>query len=448
MIPRSLFLLWLGAVVPAAWSQTPPPPPPPVVRAALEYKFDTEEGKVYVVEGSMNGKTWVQVSPPVFGDGQPASARLKVDAAEGQPRYAQYRAGEVDPALYGPAPVSLEGQTLLLNDNGRERQVILYKEIQGLRRGVLKTDATHARSFTYKALRTGQDSIRLELTYFDHTTAVANLRFFDGSLGSYQLRDYDLTGHVQGIEAGGFGLHSARPPGNADTTLPSTLAGTSQLFTQGGRSTRLEFLSPDEVVLHQEDGSQETRSYDYDLNSPGKATLRISLPSGATAVYDMSLTAGGSGSFSQTTEPPPGQLPQPGNNTPSNGGFDLPPTPTPPAQKPDCPPKSLDGKSIVLSSSDPITLFFQADGTGTAVRERGGSVEVTPFTYDYSRNGSASANLSVTFPGAATDKVDDYDLDFNPDCTGTYQNSSFNNGESNIVSNGGFSTGGGAAGHP
>ncbi len=419
-----------------------------MVRAALEYKFETQEGKVYVVEGSRNGQVWEQVSPPVFGDGLPATARLRVDGADGRIRYAQYRAQEVDPALYGPAPVAgdLGGQTLLLNDNGQERQVILYKESQGVRRGVLKTDATHARSFTYKALRTAQDSIRLELTYFSGTTAVATLRFFDGTLGSYQLRDYDLKGQLQGVEAGGFGLHTARPPGNADTSLPSALAGTSQIFTQGGRSTRLEFLTPDEVVLHHDDGSQETLSYDYDLNSPSKGTLRIGLPSGATLVYDMALTAGGSGIFNQTVEPPPGQLPPPGN-APSPGSFGIPPKPVPPPQSPDCPPKSLDGKSIVLSSSDPVTLYFQGDGTGTAVRERGGSVEVTPFSYDYSRNGSASASLSVTFPGATTDKVDDYDLDFNPDCTGTYQTNSFQNGESNLVSNGGFATGGGVAGH-
>jgi hypothetical protein len=448
VIARSLFLLWLGVGIPAA-SIAQETPPPPVLRAGLEYRFDTEEGKVYVIEGSSNGgQTWVQVSPPVFGDGNPATAKVRIDGADGQRRHSQYRAQEVDPALYGPAPVAeaMAGQTLLLNDNGRERQVILYKYGN---RGVLKTDASHFRSFTYRALRNAQDGVRIELTYFDKTTALVTLKFLDPTLGSYQFREFDLAGNVQGVEAGGFGLYSARPPGNADTSLPAALAGTSQVFTQGGHTTRLEFLSPDEVILHRDDGTQQTLGYSYDLNSSSRAMLRISLASGSTLVYDMSLTESGSGTFNQTTEPPAGQPPAPGGNPPpSPGSFGMPPTPTPPPQKPDCPPKSLDGKSIVLSSSDPVTLYFQPNGTGIAMRQRGGSVEATPFTYDYSPNGAASASLSITFPGAATDKVDDYDLDFKPDCTGTYQTNSSENGESNLVSNGGFSTGGGVAGKP
>ncbi|MDB6135776.1 MAG: hypothetical protein JWM59_4019 [Verrucomicrobiales bacterium] len=438
----------MGAVVPVAWSQTPSAPPSSVARPALEFKFDTQEGKVYVVEGSSDGTNWAQVSPPVFGDGQPATVRLRVDGADGRIRYPYYRPQEVDAALYGPAPgvQGLEGRTLLLNDNGRERQLILYKEIQGQHVGVLKTDATHVRSFTYKAVRTAQDTLRLELTYFDKTTAVATIQFLDQGLGTYQMREYGTGGILQGVDAGGFGLHTARPAGNADSSLPATFAGSSLLAIQGGRVTRMEFLSPDEVVLHHADGSQDSLPYDYDLNSPGKGTVRITLPSEETLVYDLSLTGGGSGTLTQNVAPPPGQLPAAGD-TPNSGSFNLPPKDAPPPMNSNCPPKSLDGKSIILSGSDPVTLYFQADGTGTSVKERGGSVEITPFFYDYSPNTSASANLSVTFPGVTKDKVNDYDLDFNADCTGTYQASSFQNGESNLVSNGGFSTSGGVTGH-
>lgn len=438
----------MGAVVPVAWSQTPSAPLSSVARPALEFKFDTQEGKVYVVEGSSDGANWVQVSPPVFGDGQPATVRLRVDGADGRVRYPQYRPQEVDPALYGPAPVAqdVEGRTLLLNDNGRERQLILFREIQGQYVGVLRTDATHARSFTYKALRTAQDTLRLELTYHDSTTAVATLQFLDQELGTYQMREFGSTGILQGVEAGGFGLHTARPAGNTDAALPTALAGSSLLALQGGRATRMEFLSPDEVVMHHADGSQANLPYNYDLNSPGRGTVRITLPSEETLVYDLNLTGGGSGTLNQNVAPPPGQLP-PAGDTPNSGSFNLPPKAAPPPLNPNCPPKSLDGKSIILSGSELITLYFQADGTGTAVKEIGGSVEVTPFFYDYSPNGAASASLYVTYPGVTRDQVNDYDLDFNADCTGTYQASSFKNGESNLVSNGGFSTGGGVSGH-
>lgn len=415
------------------------------LKPALEYRFSTEAGKVYVVEGSGDGQTWVGLTPPIFGDGSLAKAFLTADRADGQRRYAQYRAAEVSPELFGPAPLDVQGRTLMLNDQGKPREVVLFRDGVEGRQGFVKIDADHARRFTWKSLRTAQDRMRLELTYLDGTTSTLSLRFFDGTLGSYEMRDFDAAGLVQGVDAGGFGLHPNRLSGSADASLPNALSGTSLLVSEGGRSTRMEFLSPDEVVLHFDDGSQSTRDYDYDVNSPATGTLRVISATGGASVYQLSLTAGSSGTYKKLLEPPPGQVPNPGN-VPQSGAFDLPPRPVAPPNGGNCPPPSLDGRSLILNSSDPVTLIFQSDGTGKLLRERAGVMDLIPFLYDYSPTSSSGASLAIVFPGASSDKIEDYELEFNPDCSGTFQANSFHNGEPSSVFSGGFSTGSGVRG--
>jgi hypothetical protein len=65
-------------------------------------------------------------------------------------------------------------------------------------------------------------------------------------------------------------------------------------------------------------------------------------------------------------------------------------------------------------------------------------VEVTPFTFDYSPTDDDEASLILTFPGALTDRVEDYDLEFGPNGAGSFRGSTYEGGELSRSTSGTF----------
>ena len=68
------------------------------------------------------------------------------------------------------------------------------------------------------------------------------------------------------------------------------------------------------------------------------------------------------------------------------------------------------------------------------------ATEVEPFTYHYAPTDEDEASLALTFPGADTDRVEDYDLDFSGNTAGNYQNNTCEGGELAQTSAGSFNT--------
>lgn len=416
-------------------------PAAPEIRPRMEYEFQTTAGQAYLIEGTVDGQTWTTVVGPVFGDGQVARAMLP--AAGGQ-TYQQFRVRPVAAATFLPATTALGGKTIALNDNGRARQLIFFPAIQGVTRGFLKTDANHARSFVWAVRRTSSAAVVVDLQFFDGTTSTVDLSFSNSVLGSYQMRDRDSQGQVQVTEAGAFSVHNGRIRDNADqAVLPSLLIGQSLGFEEGGELTRMDFTTNGNVLVTKPDGMVELQSYTYDVRSPGVADLRLDRPGQpeqAPVLYQMALNTQATGTFNRFPLSLPGGGIVPGL-LPQPGVFNVPTGPVIPNSATG-PPKSLDGKIIQMDGEDPVTLTFNSDGTGTATREDNGSVEVTPFTYDYSPTDEDEASLALTFPGAQNDRVEDYDLDFSGTGSGRYQSSTYQGGELADSSSGNFNAGG------
>ena len=76
-----------------------------------------------------------------------------------------------------------------------------------------------------------------------------------------------------------------------------------------------------------------------------------------------------------------------------------------------------------------------------AVTAKCGETKVEPFTYDYQRTGGSGANLNITFPGAGSDRIDDYDMEFDPNCEGSYDRNSYKDGISSGSGGGDFTPG-------
>lgn len=446
--PRPFPLNWLllclagvAASLPVSRADTGESPAPPAIRAGTSFEFDTVEGAAYLVEGRVDAETWTSVAGPFFGDGTRQSALLPAGITPAS--YPEWRVRPVNAANYGGAITGFEGKTLALNDGGRARQVIFFPVIQGIRRGVLKTDAEHARSFTWKATRSsGTDSV-VELTFTDGTTSRISLQFSTAKLGVYELRDRGLNGAVQVTEGGGFSLHAGRIRDEADqSVLPGVLDGQSLLLEEGGRITVLEFDTSGQVTQTRPDGTTETAAYEYNRSNPGAGELRIIGPELNRPVQRYQLTLGtqATGTFARVPVVLPGGIPLPGV-LPQPGTFNIPTRPVV-INSTNGPPTTLGGKVLELGGDDPVTLTFHEDGTGNAKRENNGTVEVTPFTYDYSPTDEDEASLALTYPGAVTDRVEDYDLDFSSDNAGSYQISSYEGGELAKSTGGSFNSNG------
>lgn len=411
----------------------------PEIRLSREYEFQTGAGQAYVVEGTENGQTWTTLAGPIFGDGGIVRAMLPTT----EEAYTQFRVRPVPAASFLPATTALEGKTISLNDNGGARQLIFFPTIQGVNRGFLKTDANHARSFVWAVQRTSSKAVTVQLQFFDGTTSAVELSFSNGLLGTYQMRDRDAAGRVQVTEAGAFSVHKGRIRDNVgQAVLPTTLIGQSLGFEEGGELTRMDFSTNGNVVVTKPDGTVEVQSYTYEMISPGVADLRVDPPGQpevAPMLFQMALNSQATGNFNRfpLSLPDGGIMP----GVPSQPGvFNVPTEPVIPNSVTG-PPKSLEGKTIQIDGDDPVTLTFNGDGTGTATRDDNGSVEVTPFTYDYSPTDEDEASLALTFPGAQNDRVEDYDLDFSGNSSGSYQSSTYQGGELANSSSGNFNAG-------
>lgn len=420
-------------------------PPVPDIRGAMDYEFPTTDGAAYLVEGTVDGQTWTTLAGPIFGDGKVARAMLPATAS-GQ---RQLRVRPVSAFTFGSATTQLGGKTLVLNDGGRARQLIFFPPSQGRRRGFLKTDATHARSFDWQVRRSTGSMATIDLKFFDGTSSKVELSFSNGLLGAYQMRDQNAGGTVQVTEGGGFSLHTGRIRDEAtEAVLPPSLGGQSVLFEEGGTVSRYDFGTDGLVTMYRPDGTIESHPYQYSRSAPGQAEVRVGPGTGSEPgqpdqpgqVIALSANSQATGNSERMPLPlpgggfPPGTLPKPGT-------FNVPTVPVV-ANSTTGPPKSLTGKTLQLNGDDPVTLTFNGDGTGTATRTDNGSVEVTPFTYDYSPTDDDEASLALTFPGAQTDRVEDYDLEFSANGGGSFRSSSYDGGELTRSNSGSFNPGG------
>ncbi|MDB6071152.1 MAG: hypothetical protein JWL81_2323 [Verrucomicrobiales bacterium] len=412
------------------------------IKNGVEYEFQSVDGAAYLVDGSVDGVSFNQVAGPIFGDGTKMKAILPPAAAAGQ---RQFRVRMVSATPFGPATTLLGGKTVALNDGGRLRQVVFFPSIQGVRRGMLKSDATHARSFTWKVKRTTGSVAEVELIYFDGTTSTLELNFSNGLLGAYQMRDRNLEGQVQVLESGPFSLHTGRLRDRVEEAVfPTTLAGQNLIFEEGGAMTRLDFGLDGTVNVNRPDGTTDNYHYIYDRNSADEAELKLEgTPELPGEIIQMDLSSQSTGNFNRLPQALPGGGGGGGGHTGplQTGTFNIPTVPVS-VNSTSGPPRSLDGKVIQIGGDKPVTLTFNSDGTGTATEEEDGSVEVKPFTYNYSPTDDDEASLALTFPGAQSDRVEDYDLQFGPNASGSFQSSTYEGGELANSSSGSFNTGG------
>jgi hypothetical protein len=348
----------------------------------------------------------------------------------------RYRLRYADPASLGHAPMVLAGHSVIMENRGVPVEVVFINAV----RGFLRVEGRHSRSFTYTWDKTGPDEGEAILRGLDNSFTLLRLSFLDGQLGQWGMEDIPSPQAAaliaRTVDAGAFVFQEGRLRRRPEhAALPDDPAGHSLLLNEAGRLTHVTFTSAATMTLTTPDGVVLAGKFVWDQANRTRGELRLEPAGGPPLVLALEVTAPGTGKFEEVKVGG-----EPGGHPPRNGTFTLPDDREPPPD-PNCPPESLAGLSILISDSAPCTLTFNANGTGMQTKEVNGAYEVTTFLYSYSRTGGRSASVAITFHGAAGDLIDDYEMEFNADCTGDFQRESSANGSASGSTSGTFGPG-------
>jgi hypothetical protein len=381
--------------------------PETVIKEARRFQFIPQPGTAWMIEGSGDGMAWHDVAGPFFATGKP------VDHLMTRGMEKSYRLRYMDPATTGPAPLSPAGQTLTMEHQGQARELIFLDATTG----IYRLDDFHARTFTFIWTKPAADRAEAILSGTDGSFTLLRLEFHAAGLGRWGMEDIPSPAAAaqvkQTIDSGGFALTAGRVlRGEENILLPQDFNGRRLLLNESGQLSILEFNGADAVTRLVTGQPAQTGSYTYDPESNTSGLLTLTLPGMPAGGFTITLNT-----------PATGRMVQNGGQPPRSGTFSLPgEAPGAPVH---CPPLSLAGRSYIFADSAPCTLVFYANGEGVQKKDRNGVTEVTHFRYLYSRTGGAKATVAISFPGAAGDLVDDYELDFKDDCTGNYKRSSY-----------------------
>ena len=400
------------------------------IAPAKRISFTPPAGTAWNLEGSFDGQQWKTLAGPFFSTGSAAEYLSLPGTAS------KFRLTPVNPAT-GLAPLTLAGSSAMMERSGQPVEVVFMSGT----RGFLRIDDLHARSFTYTWRKTSANSGEAILSGLDGTFTLLRLKFLDAGLGGWGMEDISSPQAASSIkvplDGGAFSFHTGRFKRGADKAeLPMDFSGGSLVLNEGGVLSHVRFTGEDTMAVTTADGVVRSGNYAYDPASATKGSLFLNITAGFSFGLDLTLTGSGTGKYKEILSPG-----VPSGVAPRNGTFTLPEKQLPP-DNPDCPPPGLGGRSYVINDSAPCTLVFYGDGTGAQMRDMNGAVQVTYFNYSYSRTGRNSASVSITFPGAGSDLIEDYQLDFSDDCTGAFKRDSYANGNTAGTTGGTFGPGG------
>ena len=393
---RNLCLLLSAVMFAGAGAVLGQAPPEIQTRASARFSIPTTDGLIYEIQGSDDGSAWEKLAGPVFGTGGTVTGGLPDEGARGRMRTVL-----VAPESVGPAPHVLTGKSVAIHDGAGGASVFFLSATEAvLRRGI-----AGAQLCSCQWRRSSSTQGRCTLTPVNGPVVTLDLGFIAGDGGSYVLKD------GREVDAGVFSVHTGplRTQENPGM-VPADPAGRTFLVQEGSRVLRIALTAGNSAQIKDSDGTERTVTWAWNKESASRGVLDLDSPGLPMISYGFDLTADGSGTVRRQTVAGPVGPATPfamaGAEAPAAGN---------------CPPAELTGRSLRFAASKVLVLSFRADGTGTAVCENGGGgLELTPFRYNYSRRGDGQAALVVTYPGAAFNLVDEYDLDFSNDCDGAY----------------------------
>lgn len=398
------------------------------IYTAIEVEYQTEVGKSYALQGSLDMLTWINIGNPVLGNGQ-VEDRIFSTKNAGSVNYASYRLSISPGPTNGCAPWTIAGLNLAMDDSSSSNAVQYLSETNG-------QDVYSAGNdpFSYSYARISANTGHAERLYSPDRHDSIDYTFIATNSGSWVREEYE-HGVLKNRNVGSFHYagSAANSPGGTNPppvitqTLPpappSTFTNLIYYAFTGATPDKYQFNGNNTGTATPGTSSGEvevaptgnTFTYTYSVLSSNTASLIINFGyygiGGDRQEYDLTFNDGSSALFNRriyrlgslfTTDQ--------GVFTPN--AVLTPPTPPNTNGAPATPPGSPAGFTYTMNdSSTPPRVVFQTATSGTEFDDSAPS----SFTYTYTQTDTNTFHLVVTFkPG----KYDDYVLTFATAATG------------------------------
>lgn len=281
------------------------------IHHAVEVEFETERGRVHHVQGSDDMKTWTNIDDGTVGKGAAMSTLLSIQASTNKP-FNFFRVVTADIPTNGPAPLTLLGQSLRLDDSEDGDRFQFLTETNGV-----KTSSNNPDTFEYVLARTGTNEIQLEITRPNDSDPLrkelVTLTFATEATGNW-VKDRIRKGKLKDRDTGTFQLAAAvdgtnQPPVNpgetnnsvqVPTEIPTLATGLQFTFGNGGDREQVTFTTGTAGIIADDDlGADDSKAitYAYTLVETNKATLVITFKPGKRDEYVLTYKSASQGSF-------------------------------------------------------------------------------------------------------------------------------------------------------
>lgn len=391
------------------------------IQPAHHFRFFSEAGQPYQIEGAADEASWQPLGEIVWGTGAMMDVLLPSTAASSMMK--EFRAVKGDVDVMGPAVSWLAGSTCSLNESGDSANYHFYSDTSG---------AAHfpdgqVRSFTCTLLRTSASQLKVSV-HFHGYDEVLELNFTLMSAGGY-VRHRPSVGNIPADDDTGVFTLSNGIVWETSGGLPMTesLEGSSMAVLDGDAINQYIFNETGGTLLRSgEAAASFTYSFDVGLDGLGHAVL--DLGSGITQELELTQQSPSTGQAKLTVKQN-GAVQSTTDTTFSKPAE----SPPPPLSSIPCPaPDDLDDIPLDLSDiiSGLATYTFGPGSGGQKVTRDGGSIEFTPFSYGYRRLDDLHAKLVISFPSLSGDEMEVIDLTYSgeDDCAGTFKKQSYRNG--------------------
>ena len=430
------------------------------IRHAVEVEFQSLPGHVYDVETSSDNVNWESVGDAYFGTGSRVRELISYSETGGKQKY--FRVKVRNASEVGIAPVSVVGNTYLLNDGGMLRTVRFQNEATG----TLALGDEHRRSFRYGYVKDGARSGNLRLLFNDDTSESLSFDFETAAAGAFKCERFEAGESVE-KDAGTF----SRIFVDKDVTLkvdpnapaPESAIGYSFMLYGGNETNVLRILN-DAIVKESLLNRSSSYRYDYQA-SGGTGFLTVWKNRARYDFYEFGFTSAGSGNFKRSQyeesvlkDVDAGVFSVIGTAGGVNLQFDLDqlgegnhpslvdagatiqfpedreaPTggDTPPDESIGCEmPGDLNGICVEVEvNGKKEKLCFYTDDTGSVVHQLSGTSIFVPFEYTYESGSDRTGRLVIEFPTEEGNERLVFDLKLEDGCSGTYVRSQYRDEE-------------------
>jgi len=416
---------------------------------AIELEYQTETGKSYMLQGSLDLLHWTDIGTPVLGNGQMVDQLFSTKNAD-TVQYASYRLQILPGPTNGYAPWSVDGVQVQMDDGSATNIVSYLSSTNGQDIYAAGNDP-----FTYQFARTGENDSRADRTYSPTRRDTVSYTYTGPGAGSWVREDYE-QGVLKGRVVGSF-RYLGYVTNSVGTNLPPTivpaqpplppnaLTGLVYYVFTGSAPEKYQFnntgnsgLATPATTSNEGESAPGGNifTYTYSVLSSNTASLTINFGyygiGGDRQEYDLSFNDGASGLFNRriyrlgslfTTDhgvfsPNAVLTPPAGTNNPT-GGTNVPPA------------SPVSYTYTMNVDTVPPRLVFSSTDKGTEFDDSAPS----EFSYTYVATGPNTFQLVAKFK---QDKYDEYDLTFSTGTSGTVVRQQFKNGYLNRTQAGTF----------